>query len=300
VNGLDDDALLSALGAALRGPPAAPSELEEGELRRQLAQARSASSSGRGSQGRHGRSALAVALAAGSLVLGGGAVAAASGASLPPALRGPVRSLGIPVESTALSSARETMAEVRRALAGSDTQALKKDVPELRHCLDHLSATDRRRVEPAAAALLTEGDDRLDSLGSDGKGSSATTEDGGSGPSSGSGSGAGAERPSSVGTGDHGGRSPSGPSVVTSGESGNGDGHQSTTLNPTAPSGPAPAVHGRGDDSGGQGSSGANGAGAAPATTVVPSGGHSDGGSSGDTTTTPANNGGADDSSSSN
>ena len=280
---LGDDALLSQLGDALRGVPATRNDLDVATLRHQVVAARLAPIAGRGIRARPRRSAVAVAaaVAAASVALGGGAVAAAAGASLPTALRGPIHSLGIPVDSPALSSTRDAMAEVRRALADANANVLQEDVAELRRRLDHLSAADRRQVEPAGGALLAEGDRRLEA---DGVAPGGSTKVGLAGPLSPATTGG---IPTTRTTAGHGGL---GPSPATSGEGkdggGQGDGQGSSTPHQASPPVATVPAHDDGDavsgdvssDDGGGGQVGVAGPRATvPATSATTSSSHGDG-----------------------
>lgn len=173
---LDDDALLATLGAALAPEPSSPTAGQMAALHAAL-DARSGlisaavpdavivplgtSAGATGSRtARIHRLRHPVAVLVGVAVLATSGVAAAGVAT--DTMPGPVRhvaySIGLPVTSPALESARATLGALEAALQGHDRAAVVASAALLRTQLAALSDADRAQIDPAAGHLLASAD----------------------------------------------------------------------------------------------------------------------------------------------
>jgi len=173
---LDDDALLATLGAALAPEPSSPTAGQMAALHAAL-DARSGlvsaavpdavivplgtSAGATGSRtARIHRLRHPVAVLVGVAVLATSGVAAAGVATdtMPGPARHVAYSIGLPVTSPALESARATLGALDAALQGHDRAAVVASVALLRTQLAALSDADRVQIEPAAGRLLASAD----------------------------------------------------------------------------------------------------------------------------------------------
>ena len=169
---LDDDALLSTLGAALAPEPSSPTAGQMAALHAAL-DARSGlisaaapdavivplgpSAGAAGSRSaRIHRLRHPVAVLVGVAVLATSGVAAAGVAmdTMPGPARHVAYSIGLPVTSPALESARATLGALEATLQGHDRAAVLDLTALLRTQLAALSDSDRAQIEPAAGRLL--------------------------------------------------------------------------------------------------------------------------------------------------
>ncbi len=177
---IDDDVLLSTLGAALAPEPTSPNADQMAALHSAL-DARSGlasvavpdavivpfHASGRSTGTRSARIHRLrhpVAVLVGVAVLATSGVAAAGVATdtMPAPARHVAYSIGLPVTSPALESARSTMHALDLALQGHDRAAIVASSALLKREIAALSASDRSLVEPAAGRLLASADSFLD------------------------------------------------------------------------------------------------------------------------------------------
>ena len=169
---LDDDALLATLGAALAPEPSSPTAGQMAALHAAL-DARSGlisaaapdavivplgpSAGATGSRSaRIHRLRHPVAVLVGVAVLATSGVAAAGVAmdTMPGPARHVAYSIGLPVTSPALESARATLGALEATLQGHDRAAVLDLAALLRTQLAALSDSDRAQIEPAAGRLL--------------------------------------------------------------------------------------------------------------------------------------------------
>ena len=173
---LDDDALLATLGAALAPEPSSPTAGQMAALHAAL-DARSGlisaavpdavivplgtSAGATGSRtARIHRLRHPVAVLVGVAVLATSGVAAAGVATdtMPGPARHVAYSIGLPVTSPALESARATLGALEAALQGHDRAAVVASAALLRTQLAALSDADRAQIDPAAGHLLASAD----------------------------------------------------------------------------------------------------------------------------------------------
>jgi hypothetical protein len=253
-----DTELLNQLGQALATVPSTPTREEVGAFRGLVGASRRPTSTvaeltSRPARRRVRRAALAAALAA-TLVLGGGAVALATGGPFSGVARRAASAIGLPVDSPELSNAKNALAGLRGALAGHDARRIVDARQDVDRRLAALSGDDANEVSPEARALLREADERLggdhDSSDHAAAGAGGDARNGSSADDRGSrgtnrGSGRGTESSPNVG--------PSG-----SGSGSQGDGATAPTV-PSGGSGGSGNGGGSGDGAGSDGGSGADG-----------------------------------------
>jgi hypothetical protein len=162
----DDELLLTTLGGALETRTASPSAEELDAFRALVVGAGGdvvpfPEAIGPRAGRRRGRTVLAAAALAASLVVVGGAGALATGTTLPNVFRAPVRALGINVDDTSVAQTRAAMAELRAALDGTDDARVQVAALALAAKLRTLSASDLSEVEAQARALLQVAESRL-------------------------------------------------------------------------------------------------------------------------------------------
>jgi len=177
---IDDDVLLTTLGAALAPEPLSPNADQMAALHSAL-DARSGlpsaavpdavivpfdpSSGTTGTRSaRIHRLRHPVAVLVGVAVLATSGVAAAGVATdtMPAPARHVAYSIGLPVTSPALESTRSTMNALEVALQGHDRAAIVASSALLKHEIAALSASDRSLVEPTAGRLLASADSFLE------------------------------------------------------------------------------------------------------------------------------------------